>query len=130
MKLHLGCGKRYIVHVDVIDYPHVDHVSTIDNRSFLGDGTVNLTYNCHVLKHYKRREVHKVLGEWFHVLKPGGIPRTSVLDFVSLCEVYQHHGNKLELIIGALFGRQDYGGSARPSRAGGAQGARSAATET
>jgi len=51
MKLHLGCGKRYIVHVDVIDYPHVDHVSTIDNHSFLGDGTVNLT--CHIPDDHK-----------------------------------------------------------------------------
>ena len=34
MKLHLGCGKRYIpgyVHVDAVDYPHVDQVSSIDN---------------------------------------------------------------------------------------------------
>ena len=30
MKLHLGCGRRHIdgyVHIDVVDYPHVDHVS-------------------------------------------------------------------------------------------------------
>lgn len=27
MKIHLGCGKRYIpgfYHVDVVDYPHID----------------------------------------------------------------------------------------------------------
>ncbi len=111
MKLHLGCGKRHIpgfVHIDAIDYPHVDHVTTIDNLSFVGDGTVDLIYNCHVLEHFKRREVHKVLSEWLRVLKPGGILRISVPDFASLCEVYQHHGNKLELVIGALFGRQDY----------------------
>ena len=38
MKLHLGCGKRNIpgfVHIDAVDYPHVDHVSTIDNMSFI-----------------------------------------------------------------------------------------------
>jgi len=111
MKLHLGCGKRYIpgfIHIDAIDYPHVDHVATIDNLSFLGDDSVDLIYNCHVLEHFKRREIAKVLGEWLRVLKPGGILRISVPDFASLCEVYQRHGHKLELVIGALFGRQDY----------------------
>lgn len=110
MKLHLGCGKRHIpgfVHIDAIDYPHVDHVATIDNLSFIGDDSVDLIYNCHVLEHFKRREVSKVLSEWKRVLKPGGILRISVPDFAALCEVYQRYG-KLELVIGALFGRQDY----------------------
>lgn len=110
MKLHLGCGKRHIpgfVHIDAIDYPHIDHVATIDNLSFIGDNSVDLIYNCHVLEHFKRREVPRVLSEWKRVLKPGGILRISVPDFASLCEVYQRHDN-LELVIGALFGRQDY----------------------
>lgn len=111
MKLHLGCGKRHIpgfIHIDAIDYPHIDHVATIDNLSFIADGTVDLIYNCHVLEHFKRREVAKVLTEWKRVLKPGGTLRISVPDFASLCEVYQRHGSRLELVIGALFGRQDY----------------------
>lgn len=111
MKLHLGCGKRYIpgfVHIDVIEYPHIDHVSSIDTLSFIEDDTVDLIYNCHVLEHFKRRDTARVLTEWKRVLKPGGVLRTSVPDFASLCEVYQQHGTKLELVIGALFGRQDY----------------------
>lgn len=110
MKLHLGCGKRYIpgfVHVDAIDYPHVDHVTTIDNLSFIPDRSVDLIYNCHVLEHFKRRDVGRVLNEWARVLKPGGTLRISVPDFAKLCEVYQRYG-KLDLVVGALFGRQDY----------------------
>jgi predicted SAM-dependent methyltransferase len=110
MKLHLGCGKRYIpgfVHIDAVDYPHVDHVATIDNLSFIQDASVDLIYNCHVLEHFKRREVGRVLKEWHRVLKPGGILRISVPDFAKLCEVYQKYG-QLDLVIGALFGRQDY----------------------
>lgn len=112
MKLHLGCGKRYIsgfVHIDAVDYPHVDHVATIDNLSFIPDNSIDLIYNCHVLEHFKRRnsELERVLREWFRVLKPGGILRISVPDFEMLCEVYRRYG-QLELVIGALFGRQDY----------------------
>lgn len=110
MKLHLGCGKRHIpgfVHIDAVDYPHVDHVTTIDNLSFIPDGSVDLIYNCHVLEHFKRREVGRVLTEWWRVLKPGGVLRISVPDFAQLCAVYQREG-RIDLVVGALFGRQDY----------------------
>jgi predicted SAM-dependent methyltransferase len=110
MKLHLGCGRRHIpgyVHIDVVDYPHVDHVSSIDNLSFLQDGSVELIYNCHVLEHFKRREVRRVLGEWYRVLAPGGLLRVSVPDFAALCEVYARTRD-LSLVIGPIFGRQDY----------------------
>jgi predicted SAM-dependent methyltransferase len=110
MKLHLGCGKRFIpgfIHVDAVDYPHVDHVTTIDNLSFIADDSVALIYNCHVLEHFKRRDVDRVLREWRRILKPGGILRISVPDFAALAEVYRRTG-QLELVMGALFGRQDY----------------------
>lgn len=111
MNLHLGCGKRFIpgyIHVDAVDYPHVDHISTIDNLSFIGDNSVDIIYTCHVLEHFKRREVPRVLSEWQRVLKPGGVLRISVPDFASLCEIYQKFDNQLNLVVGALFGRQDY----------------------
>lgn len=110
MKLHLGCGKRHIpgfIHIDAVDYPHVDHVATIDNLSFIQTDSVDLIYNCHVLEHFKRRDVDRVLQEWRRVIKPGGTLRVSVPDFSRLCEVYQRE-NRIELVIGALFGRQDY----------------------
>ena len=110
MKLHLGCGKRHIpgfVHIDAIDYPHIDHVSSIDNLSFVGDQSVDLIYNCHVLEHFKRRDVERVAKEWFRVLKPGGVLRTSVPDFKALCEIYSR-SKDIEDVIGPLFGRQDY----------------------
>jgi predicted SAM-dependent methyltransferase len=110
MKLHLGCGRRHIpgfIHIDAIDYPHVDHVSAIDNLCFIPDASVELIYNCHVLEHFKRRDVGRVLLEWCRILKPGGTLRISVPDFASLCDIYREH-RRLELVIGALFGRQDY----------------------
>jgi predicted SAM-dependent methyltransferase len=110
MKIHLGCGKRYIpgfIHIDAIDFPHVDQVTSIDRLSFLPDASVDVIYNCHVFEHFKRSEVHKVLTEWRRVLRPGGTLRISVPDFACICKVYTEH-QKLELVIGALFGRQDY----------------------
>ena len=59
MKLHLGCGKRHIpgyIHIDAVDYPHIDHVATIDNLSFVVDNSVDVIYTCHVLEHFKRRD--------------------------------------------------------------------------
>ena len=110
MKLHLGCGKRHIpgyVHIDVVDYPHVDHVSSIDNLSYLQDRSVEVIYNCHVLEHFKRRELQRVLREWYRVLVPGGTLRSAVPDFAALCEVYSRNPD-LGLVIGPIFGRQDY----------------------
>jgi predicted SAM-dependent methyltransferase len=110
MKLHLGCGRRHIpgyVHIDVVDYPHVDHVSSIDSLPYLQDRSVEVIYNCHVLEHFKRREVQRVLREWYRVLVPGGTLRTAVPDFAALCEVYSR-SQDLGQVIGPIFGRQDY----------------------
>lgn len=110
MKIHLGCGKRFIpgfIHIDIIDYPHIDHVCSIDNLSMLPDNSVDLIYNCHVLEHFKRKEVVKVILEWKRVLKTGGTLRTAVPDFESICELYTKE-KKIESVIGPVMGGQTY----------------------
>lgn len=110
MNLHLGCGKRFIpgfVHIDAVEYPHIDHLATIDNLSFIGDDSVDLIYNCHVLEHFKRKDVPRVLKEWHRVIKPGGKLRVAVPDFSQICEVYRKF-QRLDLVVGPIFGRQDY----------------------
>ncbi len=110
MKLHLGCGKRFIpgyIHIDAVEYPHIAHVTSIDNLSFIQSDTAEVIYNCHVLEHFKRRDIQRVLGEWHRVLKPGGTLRVSVPDFAALCEIYRRFGD-IGLVMGPLFGRQDY----------------------
>ena len=110
MKLHLGCGRRYIpgyIHIDVIEFPHIDHVSSIDSLPFIPDDSVDVIYNCHVLEHFKRKDVGRVLREWWRILRAGGTLRTSVPDFAQICKIYEKTGD-LRHVIGPLFGRQDY----------------------
>lgn len=105
MKLHVGCGKRYIkgfVHLDIAEYDHIDHHAPLDKLPF-EDETVDLIYCCHALTYYDREGIQKVLHEWLRVLKPGGIARISVTDFSALIRIYQVGG--IARILGPLFGR-------------------------
>jgi len=45
VKLHLGCGKRYIpgfVHVDLADFPHIDYRSDVRSLPMLKDESADL----------------------------------------------------------------------------------------
>jgi len=110
MKLHLGCGKRYIpgyIHIDLVSYPHIDYLTGIDDLGMFEDNSIDVIYNCHVLEHFHRQKVQRVLTEWHRVLKPGGIIRISVPDFEACCELYNEKKD-LSLVIGPLMGRQNY----------------------
>lgn len=111
ISLHLGCGKRHIpaftYHIDARSFPHVDYVCRADKLKMFKDNSVDLIYACHLLEHFKRREVENVLKEWRRVLRPGGILRLAVPDFSSLVKVYLKYKN-MNLIMGPFHGRQDY----------------------
>ena len=111
MKLHLGCGKRYIpgyIHIDAVPFEHIDQVCSIDRLEFLENDSVEVIYGCHVLEHFKRKETPAVLKEWYRILKPGGTLRLAVPDFRALVEVYQKSDGDIEAVIGPIFGRQNY----------------------
>lgn len=108
MKLHLGCGAKHIpgfVHVDVLDYPHIDHRVPVNALDFAPDGSVDLIYASHVLEHFGRHEVDQVLREWFRVLRPGGILRVAVPDFAAVVQRYTETGDANEL-VGLVSGGQ------------------------
>jgi len=110
-KLHLGCGKRYLkgwTHIDLVTYPHIDHVIGINNLDIYQNNSVDGIYACHCLEHFKRGEVLNVLCEWFRVLKEGGEIHISVPDFEAMTNEYHSNGRILEPIMGLLYGRQDY----------------------
>ena len=107
MKLHLGCGKRFIpgfVHVDVVDLPHIDRRTDVRTLPMFKDETADLVYACHVLEYFDRVEALDVLREWHRVLKHGGVLRLAVPDFAALTEVYRRTGD-LARVVGPLYGR-------------------------
>ena len=111
MKLHLGCGKKYIagfVHVDMLDYPHIDYQTSVDKLFFAADNSVDLIYASHILEHFGRREFQSILKEWHRVLKKGGVLRISVPSFESIVKHYVQHAD-LEVLLGLIVGGQKVG---------------------
>ena len=108
MKLHLGCGAKYIpgfIHVDIEDHPHVDYRSSVKSLPFAKDGSVELIYASHVLEHFGRHEVDEVLREWHRVLRKGGLLRVAVPDFEAVCLRYRETHDLSEL-VGLVCGGQ------------------------
>ncbi len=110
MKLHLGCGPRFIpgfVHVDLLTAPHVDIVGPVEKLP-MADGSVSLIYASHVLEHFGRYEYKPVLAEWFRVLKPDGVLRLAVPDFAACAAIYYEAGLKdgLTGLVGLIVGGQ------------------------
>lgn len=105
MRLHIGCGLRFIpgfIHVDAKPYDHVDMVCQAGNLEWISSNTVEMVYSSHVLEHFGRHEVLPVLIEWARVLKPGGLLRLSVPNFAACAELY--HERKLTAGIDEIMG--------------------------
>ena len=112
MKLHLGCGRKYIpgfVHVDLQELDHIDYRTSVDDLSFAEDDSVDLIYSSHVLEHFGRHEYRDVLREWYRVLKPGGVLRIAVPDFEAVVCYYTEKEADIELLLGLVVGGQKEG---------------------
>jgi len=91
IKLHLGCGKRFIpgfIHIDKDRYGHVDYRRDISDLSIFKDNSVALIYVCHCFNSFDDKQAGKALREWHRVLKKGGILRIAVPDFKAIAEAY------------------------------------------
>ena len=110
IKLHLGCGHRYLegfIHVDKDTLPHIDYKQT--DLSFLPmfkNDSVDLIYTCGAFEYYDRQEAASVLKEWRRVLKPNGTLKISVPNFESIVQVYQKYNDLDGIgILGPLYGK-------------------------
>ena len=109
MTLHLGCWHRHFpgwVHVDLCDFEHIDHQSSVDKLPMLENRSADIIYASHVLEYFDREEAKTALREWRRILKPNGILRLSVPDFEKLIDVYRKTGN-LENVLGPLYGKME-----------------------
>ena len=117
MKLHLGCGDKYLElenggkykHVDLRDGKHIDYVTDVRDLSMFEDNSIEEIYACHLLEHIKRNEEIAVLEEWHRVLMSGGrgVLRIAVPNFAAIVEEYQSNNN-LGQLMGLLYGGQNY----------------------
>lgn len=106
VKLHIGCGERYIkdwIHIDQADFPHIDfHDPT---RLEFDNGSVDEIYACHILEYWDRDEVIPVLQEWRRVLRSGGVLRIAVPDFDAIKHLCAFENIPLFRFIGPLYGK-------------------------
>lgn len=107
LKLHLGCGERFLpgyTHVDISDFDHIDYKSNVKKLDFIEDNSVEQIYASHVLEYYDVIEVNEVLKEWMRVLKPSGELKLAVPNFHTLVEVYKKTLD-VDSVIGPIIGR-------------------------
>lgn len=113
MKLHIGCGEKYLPgykHLDARKFPHVDYVTDdLSNLSMFENNTIEEIYACHILEHFTREEMESgiILKEWYRILKDGGILRIAVPNFEAIVDEYLSSKN-LDSLMGLLYGGQDY----------------------
>lgn len=108
MKLHLGCGKRYIpgfVHIDLVDYSHIDYICNVADLSIFEDNSIELIYACHILEHFKKYDIENVLKEWYRVLISNGVLRLAVPDFEAIVEYYKKTKD-LKILYSHIYGGQ------------------------
>ncbi len=89
MKLHLGCGLRYLDGYINIDYQPTDHTVQSEIRADKYADIVQLSYmDCsvdeirlhHVFEHFSRPVALALLCRWRDWLKPGGLLRIETPD--------------------------------------------------
>ena len=107
MKLHLGCGRRYLkgfVHIDLADFEHIDYKAPINDLSNFVTSSVTEIYCSHAFEYFDRNEAPRVLNEWRRVLKNEGRLYLVVPDFDRIIQIYLQT-RMLPDVLGPLFGR-------------------------
>jgi len=110
IKLHLGCGEVRLpnfINIDLRKTKSSDLVQDIRNLKKFNKNSVDEIYVCHVLEHFGKYELKKILLNWNKVLKKNGKLKISVPDFRKICEIYLKTG-KIKLIEGPVVGGQTY----------------------
>ncbi len=90
MKLHLGCGQRYLQGYNNIDFPSSSHSVQEKSVADLQADILSLRFAHqsieeirlhHVYEHFPRPVASALLVSWFSWLEPGGVLHIEVPDF-------------------------------------------------
>jgi predicted SAM-dependent methyltransferase len=109
--IHLGCGEinsPEFINVDGRFFPHIHHISDVNNLPFFKNDFADLIYASHILEHVPMIKQEEILLEWRRILKIGGTLRIGVPDFDTILKIYKDNGNDINLIWKPLMGGQDY----------------------
>jgi len=111
MKLHIGCGNRYLpgwIHVDLEKYgEHIDYVCDIRKlKDVFGSGNIEEIYACHVIEHVGRHEILDLFKSLFEVLKHNGVLRMAVPDIEKAIELYVRGVPLWPTLYGQFWGGQ------------------------
>jgi len=96
IKLHIGCGEKYLEGYTNIDYPQSEH-SVIKVRADIyhdirtlsyADNSVDEIRSHHLFEHFNRAEAIALLMRWRRWLKPGGKLIIETPDFYSCAVAY------------------------------------------
>lgn len=116
LKLHLGCGERYLPGYLNVDLPASQHTVihakadlVADFRTLTyADGTVNEIRCHHVFEHFTRGEALKMLLQWRRWLEIGGKLHIETPDFDTAVWYYALSGKKARAEISRhVFGSQE-----------------------
>lgn len=83
--IHVDIDPRPLVDPKTMERHPVDVVS--DARKLeLPDNYADIVFNSECLEHFPYKETRAVLGEWCRIVKPGGMIRVEVPDFLLACK--------------------------------------------
>lgn len=116
MKIHLGCGNKYLDGYVNIDLPPSEHtVMQVKADMFADIRTLEFPENSieeirlhHLFEHFTRAEALKLLVKWRKWLKVGGILRIQTPDFYGCILKYLFAPFKFRMQLGRhIFGSQE-----------------------
>ncbi len=111
LKLHLGCGQRYLkgyVNIDHRKTTATDIVCDIKKLPF-ADNSASLIEIYHVVEHLPRNNVSKAFQEWYRVLNEDG---KIIIEFPDFDEAVKEYLAGNEKRIDNIFGLQRFPGDA------------------
>jgi predicted SAM-dependent methyltransferase len=119
MKLHLGCGERYLKGYVNIDFPPSAHtvqkntvadiVSDIQKLKYPADSIDEIRLH-HVFEHFPRVVACRLLATWHIWLKNEGLLRIEVPDFSKMAmQILNPHSSEKKKLVAQrhIFGSQE-----------------------